>query len=30
MDPRTDFRSTHHPDTAPGEDLAYAREVLDE
>ena len=22
--------TTHHPDTAPGEDLAYEREVLDE
>src|SRR5437870_3275658 len=30
MDPRTDVRTTHHPDTAPGEDLAYEREVLDE
>src|SRR5438874_3960909 len=30
MDPRADVRTTHHPDTAPGEDLAYEREVLDE
>src|SRR2546423_5075108 len=30
MDPRADARTTHHPDTAPGEDLAYEREVLDE
>jgi purine-cytosine permease-like protein len=30
MDPRTDGRTAHHPDTAPGEDLAYEREVLDE